>query len=110
VTLRLVRDEPPKPRRRGTRLPSIVTREAQDRARAALRSLHLGHGAWSVVRQLTGLGEKKLSRIATGKIRVSAEALLRIAAAGGLSVDALLQQKLTDTGRCASCGARRASS
>lgn len=112
MTLRLVRDEPPKPsRRKGRRSPAIILlREAQGRVRAAVRSLHLGHGAWSVVAELTGMSINSLTCIANGRRPVTPEVLLRIAAAGGLSVDALLQQKLTDTGRCPSCGARRVAS
>lgn len=106
--LKLVRDAPPKKRRKGTRAPPILSNEVQDRVRAVLRSLHLGHGGWSVVAELTGFSATRLTSIASGSRLVSADLLVRVALAAGVSADALLRQKLTNAGRCPACGAKRA--
>jgi hypothetical protein len=40
---------------------------------------------------------------------MSGDMLIRLCRAGGLSVNAMLEAKLTSSGRCASCGALRRS-
>ena len=75
--------------------------------RAALKNLRFRYGGWNVLAGVMGIHVGALSKIAHRHWPVTAEVLLRACKAGGLSVDAMLNESLSDTGRCRSCGAMR---
>jgi len=110
--LRIVGAPPPKKARRrpGGPLPTSLTVQQQDKVRAALKNLRFRYGGWDVLAGVMGIHVGALSKIAHRHWPVTAEVLLRACKAGGLSVDAMLDAKLTSSGRCASCGALRRAS
>jgi hypothetical protein len=107
--LRLVGTPAPKKARRrsGGPLPTSLTVQQQDKVRAALKNLRFRYGGWDVLAGVMGIHVGALSKIAHRHWPVTAEVLLRACKAGGLSVDAMLNEPLSDTGRCRSCGAMR---
>jgi len=109
--LRLVKEEPPKSKRRkGAKPPLALTAEQQAKVRAALKNLCHAYGGWEVLAGIFEMSGHVLCTIASGKRPVTGEVLIRACRAGGLSVDAMLGEPLSDTGRCRACGAMRRAS
>lgn len=101
------------PKKRYRYAPTFLTEQQQNKARAALKNLCMAYGGWEPLAEVMGMHAGTLSGIAHGNRRpkvVSPDVLLRLCKAGGLSVDAMLDQPLSSTGRCTACGARRISS
>jgi hypothetical protein len=89
VTLRLVRDEPPRRAKRQPRAP--VFNEAQNRAlRSALRTLHGAYGSWPCLAEVMDVRPHVLSRAASKRGRVSAEIAIRASRAARQPLEALL--------------------
>jgi len=111
VTLRLVQPEGPKPaRRKFQRSAPALTAEQQAKARAALNNLRSAYGGWAPLASVMGASVHAVKQSAGGSVAMSGDMLIRICRAGGLSVDAMLEAKLTSSGRCAACGALRRAS
>lgn len=108
--LRLVRNEPQKPRRKGTHAGSALSPEQQSRVKAALRSLRTAYGGWGPLAQAMGLVENSACHLVMPGHVITGDMLIRTCKAGGLSVDALLNERVSDASRCPSCGARRVTS
>jgi len=110
MTLRLVKPEGPKPpRRKWQRAAPALSAEQQAKARAALKNLRYAYGGWAPLAEVMGVAKASLLHTAAGGVAVSGDMLIRLCRAGGLSVDAMLEAKLTPSGRCAACGAMRRS-
>lgn len=108
--LRIVRDEPPRKRRKGQRGPAALTDDQQAKVRAALRNLRMAYGGWAPLAEVMGMATNQLAKIASSRgYAITGDVLVRVCRAGSLSADAMLDVKLTESGRCAACGARRAS-
>jgi len=109
--LRIVRPEGSKPaRRKFQRSAPALTPEQQAKARAALNNMRLAYGGWAPLAEVMGASVGAVKQSATGARSMSGDMLIRLCRAGGLSVDAMLEAKLTSSGRCASCGALRRAS
>jgi hypothetical protein len=109
--LRIVKPEGDKPpRRKGQRPAPVLTAEQQAKARAALKNLRSAYGGWDVLAQVMGVSLAAVKAVAAGSYTLNGDTLIRLCRAGGLSVDAMLEAKLTSSGRCASCGAMRRAS
>jgi len=101
--------EPKPAKRKFQRSAPALTQEQQAKARAALKSLRSAYGGWSPLAALMGASVHVVKQSAGGSVAMSGDMLIRICRAGGLSVDAMLEAKLTSSGRCSSCGALRRS-
>ncbi|NUQ74460.1 MAG: hypothetical protein HUU21_12965 [Polyangiaceae bacterium] len=102
--------EPPAgepPRRKWTRGPTALTEAEQRHGRAALRALRSAYGAWGVVAELMGFTRGAVMKLVGGTRSLNGEALIRIAKARSMSVDAILAGTLRDASRCPHCGQRR---
>ena len=111
MTLRLVKPETPKAsRRKFQRCAPALTPEQQAKARAALNNLRSAYGGWSPLAAVMGVSMHAVKQSAGGGAAMSGDMLIRLCRAGGLSVDAMLEAKLTSSGRCPSCGALRRAS
>ena len=111
MTLRLVKpEEASAPRRRGQRSAPALTPEQQAKARAALNNLRSAYGGWAPLAAVMGVSVHAVKQSAGGSVAMSGDMLIRLCRAGGLSVDAMLEAKLTSSGRCSSCGALRRAS
>lgn len=111
--LKLVKPcEPSGPRKRRpvTRPGSPLTAAQQTKVKAAIRNLRIAYGGWGPLAEVMGLPYNQVYRLVRPKHKISGDTLLRTCKAGALSVDAMLNEPLTNTGRCASCGARRVAS
>jgi len=108
--LRLVRNDPPKPRRKGTHAGSALTAEQQSRVKAALRRLRSLYGGWGPLSEALGIVKHSANHLVSPRHVISGDTLIRVCKAGGLSVDALLNERVTDAGRCRACGAKRVTS
>lgn len=107
----LVRDPaggPPR-RRKWSRGPTALSEVEQRHGRAALRALRSAYGAWGLVAELMGFTRGAVMKLVSGANSLNGEALIRIAKAGGTSVDAILAGSIRDASRCPACGQRRAS-
>ena len=109
--LRIVGSEGAKPaRRKWQRGPDALTPEQQAKARAALKNLRSAYGGWGPLAEVMGVSRAALKEGARGNSTITGDTLIRLCRAGGLSVDAMLEAKLTSSGRCAACGAMRRAS
>jgi len=106
VTLRLVRDEPPKAptkRRKGERRP-VLTADEEKRFRAAMRGLEGAFGSWSCLAAAMDVDPGALRRMMRGSASVSGEMVVKAMKASGLSLADLLGGPVLAT-RCRACGA-----
>lgn len=113
MTLRLVRDEPPKaPTKRRKFAPhssDVFTPEEQTKARQSLRNMRDAFGSLSCMAAALGMPANTLQRVVAGSMPVSAATLFRASRASGLSTDELLGAPSL-AGTCRACGSvRRAS-
>lgn len=89
MSLRLVRDEPPKPRGRVRRAP-LFTADEMRVLRAALKALRGSHNGWRYLAQAMGMSADVLKGAASGRIPVSGEVAIRTARAARKPLEALL--------------------
>lgn len=110
--LRLVKPEAPKQARERRRppSPSALTPEQQAKARAALRTLRSVYGGWAPLAKEMGVSLATVQNGAWGTYALTGDMLVRICRAGRLSVDAMLETKLTSSERCSACGGIRRTS
>ena len=94
--------DPPK-RRRGARSPalSLTTDEARH-LRATVKNTARAYGGLDVLASVIGVDPSTLNR----KTRPSPALALAVARAAGMSVEAVIGGKLSDAGRCSTCGHR----
>lgn len=98
---------PPK-RRRGSRSPALLlTPDEARHVRAALKATARAYGGCDVLATVLGVSVKTVHN-ATNPRRgaVSGTFVIRLAAAAGMTVEAVLSGKLSEAGRCAECGSR----
>lgn len=102
MTLRLVRDEPPKKRRRGARTP-LLTPEEEKRFRAAMRNLRDAFGSWSCLAAALDVRHGAVYSMMTARGAVSGEMIVRAMKASGLTLAELLGAP-APAERCRACG------
>ena len=110
MTLRLVRDEPPKPppkRRKWQAPPPVLTPEEETRFRAAMRNLHGAFGSWPCLAKAMGVKTKPIAAMMRGRNHVSGDMIVRAMKASGLSFAELLGGPVP-ADRCRACGKVRA--
>ncbi len=111
MSLRLVKPQPPNPpRRRSGHAGSALTAAQQAKVRAALRTLRISFNGWAQLSVALGLAKNSAYHLVNPRHVITGDTLVRTCKAGGLSVDAMLSEGVTDAGRCPSCGARRVAS
>lgn len=111
MSLRLVGREPPNPPpRRGGHAGSALTQAQQAKVKAVLRTLRVSFQGWGPLSAALGLSQKTADHLVNPRCVITGDVLIRTCKAGNLSVDAMLDNALTEAGRCRACGARRASS
>lgn len=108
MTLRLIKPStggqstrPPKGRRSAA---LSLTPEETRHFRAALRNVARALGGHAVLASIVGVPVHTLHRAFTR--RPSAGLVLRVAQAGGMSMNAVIGPALSEAGRCSSCGSR----
>jgi hypothetical protein len=78
MTLRLVRDEPPKPkRRRSERASSPLSAPQQAKVKAALRSLRVAYGGWGPLSEALGLPPDSAVHLVSPRRVITGDVLLR---------------------------------
>ena len=111
MTLRLVRDEPPKPpmrRKKWQPPPPVLTPEEETRFRAAMRNLQGAFGSWPCLAKAMGVKPKSVTSMMRGRCHVSGEMIVRAMKASGIrSLDELLGGPVA-ADRCRACGRVRA--
>ncbi len=95
----LVKPKEPKARRKGQRSAPALTPEQQAKARAALKNLRSAYGGWAPLAEVMGVSLAAVKAAARGTYSLTGDTLIRLCRAGGLSVDAMLEAKLTSIGR-----------
>jgi hypothetical protein len=103
--LRLVRDEPPKPRKKWRRSPTL-SHEEQARIRAVLKHARALFGTWACLADAMRSTTERVERAARGTT-VSADVAFRLSRALGKPLEALLRAP-SDASTCPHCGAKRA--
>ncbi len=109
--LRLVRPagqatRPPRGRG-GVRSALSRTDEEVQHFRVSLRNIARAYGGLAVVASVVGVPIGTLRQVLYRKHKRPCPGLaLRVAKAGGMSMDAILSGKLTAMGRCPTCGSR----
>lgn len=109
--LRLVKDKPadeaPHPRSRRRSAALSLSAEEQRHLRAAIKNIARAYGGMPVLAEVTGIARHTLERVAYKPRRSNSAAVaIRVARAGGMSVEAILSGELSAAGRCDACGAR----
>ena len=95
-------------RRRGSRSPSLfLTPDEVRHAQAAIRAAARAYGGQDVLATVLGIPVHTLQQAASRGRSPSGILVIRLAAAAGLTVEAVLSGKLTEAGRCPTCGAKR---
>ena len=109
--LRLVRllSESPKPHKY-TRRRVVFTAAQEAWIRVALRNARASFGTWACLAHAMGVQKGALADAVRGRNRVSAEMVIRLASATGMSVDTLLHPSIVAAGRCPTCGRSRGAS
>lgn len=112
MTLRLVRDEPPKAPRRGRRpgkcsRPPILSTDEEKRFRAAMRGLHDAFGSWPCLASAMDTGTYTISHMMRGKTHVSGALIVKAMRASGLTFAELIGKPIA-ANRCRACGKVRA--
>lgn len=91
MTLRLVKDEPEAPRRRGHRAPPVLSREQERVANAAIRGLAVKrYGSLAKMSRALGLHHDSVKQALGRRGRVTAEMVLRVALATRTPVEAMI--------------------
>lgn len=110
--LRLV-DPPPggngtdPPARRRGRSPALsFTPDEARHLRAAIRNTARAYGSTECLAAALEVPVKTLYQALAPKRRASGLLAIRIARAAGMALEAIIGGKLTDAGRCPTCGAR----
>jgi DNA-binding phage protein len=99
----------PPARRKWTRAPALsFTAEETRHIHAALRNAARAYGGMDVLATVLGMPVKSLYQAANPRRRPSGILAIRLAAAAGISVEAMLGGKLGEAGRCTTCGHRAA--
>lgn len=107
MTLRLVRDEPPKSKRRKwTRTPLLTPDEAR-RFRQSMRNLHDAFGTWSCLAAAMGSELHTIHDMMNGRSHVSGDMIVRAMRAGGVTLAELISGPVA-ADRCRACGRVRA--
>lgn len=107
MTLRLVRDEPPKPKRRkGARTPLLTPDEVR-KFKAAMRGLHDAFGSWTCLADVMRAQVKTIAHMMRGTCHVSGDLVVRAMKASGLTLAELLGGPVA-ADRCRACGKVRA--
>ncbi len=98
-----------KPPTRRTRPSSslLLTPDEARHAQAAIRAAARAYGGFDVLASVVGVPRATLYQAASKHRRPSGILVIRLAAAAGLAVEAMLSGKLTDAARCPTCGAKR---
>lgn len=106
--LRIVGNEPPKPRRRkGRRFSAeLIAGDEQKRAQQALRNLRDAFGTWPCLAAAMNVSTNSI-RIALSRNRVTPAMLYAASKASGLSISELLGGPVA-ADRCRACGRVRA--
>lgn len=109
MTLRLVRDAPPKPKRRKHARTRLLSDIEERRFRAAMRGLQGAFGSWACLADAMGVKTVTIEQMRSGRTHVSGDMIVRAMRASGLTLaDLLGAPKLAGT--CRACGAvKRAS-
>lgn len=109
--LRLVHPPPggngsdPSPRRKGSRSSALsLTDDEVRHLRAALRAAARAYGGLAVLAAVLGTTSNYLAKV-HGK-RPSGTLAVRLAKAVGITVEAVLEGKMGEVGRCPTCGRR----
>ena len=89
MTLRIVRDEPPKKRGR-TRRERLFKPDEERALRAALKGMRGSHGGWRHLAQAMGMSLVTIKNAAHGRVPVSGEVAIRAARAAKKPLEALL--------------------
>jgi hypothetical protein len=106
--LRLVRLlDPSKPAPRKKRRTPVFTEAQEAWIRSALRNARALFSTWACLADAMGASKNSIMAAASGKGRVSAVIVVRLASATGLSVDTLLHPSIVAAGRCPTCGRSR---
>lgn len=106
----LVRDPPaggPPRRRKWSPGPTALTEAQRSHGRAALRALRSAVGAWSLVAEFVGFTRGAVMKLVGGTRSLHGDALICIAKAGGMSVDAILSGSTRDASRGPAGGGER---
>lgn len=104
MTLRLVKDAPPKPpRRKGQRTPPVLTSTEEQRFRQAMRNLRDAFGSWGALADAMGAKTKAMGHMMRGICHVSGDMIVRAMRASGLSLAELLGAPVP-ADRCRACG------
>jgi hypothetical protein len=111
--LRLVHPAPggqgtdPPARRKGARSSALsLTAEEARHVRAALKNMARAYGSMPVLAGILGVPVDTLYNLSKPTERPSGVLVIRLAAAAGISVEAILTGALTSAGRCPACGHR----
>jgi hypothetical protein len=106
--LRIVKPRDPSgPRKRYSHAGSALTEAQQAKVRAVLRTLRWSYGGWDALAEVMGLAKKSAYHLVNPRHVITGDTLVRTCKAGGMSVDAMLGDTLTEAGRCQACGSRR---
>ncbi len=109
MTLRLVRDEPPKSKRPKYRRSLVFSGEEARRFRQALKNLQGAFGSWPCLAKAMGVDEHTIWRVAKSKQNFGGDLVVRAMRASGLGLKDLIGEPNGLT-RCRACGAvKRAS-
>ena len=99
--------DPPK-RRKGSRSPSLfLTPDEARHVRAALTATARAYGGMDVLATVLGVPVGTLYNLASASKCPSGILAIRLAAAASMTVEAVLSGKLTEAGRCPTCGAKK---
>lgn len=107
MTLRLVRDEPPKPKRRKHARTRLLSDIEERRFRAAMRGLQGAFGSWACLAAAMEINANALHHLMSGYRAVSGEMIVRAMKASGLTLAELLGAPVA-ADRCRACGRVRA--
>jgi len=88
--LRVIRDEPPKAKRRKGSRTRLFGVEETRALRAALRTLQGAYGSWPCLAEVMGVSKDTIVNAARGRNAVSAEVAIRAARAAGRPLESLL--------------------
>lgn len=109
MSLHLVREEPPKPRRKKyTRTPVLSDEEAR-RFRQALKNLQGAFGSYSCLAKAMGVVMHTVWCAAQGRHGISGDLIVKAMRASGLGLKDLIGEPVGLT-RCPACGAARRAS
>lgn len=106
--LKIVKDEPPKPRPKRQRSP-LLTPDEEKRFRQAMKNLRDAFGTWACLAAAMGSALTSVAHMMDGSCHVSGDMIIRAMKASGLTLTELLGAPVL-AGTCRACGAvKRAS-